>query len=150
VVLLQRDAVRFMHGEWWRLITPLFVQDGGIAGASFNLASLVLVAMVAEQLWGGPLTILLFFAGGIVGEIAGLAWQPIGAGNSVANFSLAGSVVICCLVRHPTKLVQLIGLITLSTYILLVAIHDIHGVAATAGVLLALVLNFVGQGAKTF
>src|SRR5215212_6979275 len=43
VALLQRDAVRFMHGECWRLITPLFVQDGGIAGASFNLASLVLV-----------------------------------------------------------------------------------------------------------
>jgi membrane associated rhomboid family serine protease len=145
LVILQRDAVRILNGEWWRLVTSLFVQDGGIPGLSFNLVSLLLVGMVAEQLWNSPLTILIFFVGGIVGEIAGLAWQPIGAGNSVANFSLVGSIVVGCLTGHPTKVVQLIGLLTLGTYILLVALHDIHGAAGTAGMLLALLLSLMVQ-----
>jgi rhomboid protease GluP len=138
---LQRDYPRFLQGEWWRLITPLFVQDGGIAGASFNLVSLLLVGMVAEQMWGSPLTLVLFFAGGVVGEIAGFAWQPLGAGNSVANFALAGSIVVACLAQRPAKAVWLAGLLALGAYILLFALHDIHGAAAVAGVLLALAMT---------
>ena len=36
---LQRDPTRVLQGEWWRIITALFVQDGGIAGTVFNLLS---------------------------------------------------------------------------------------------------------------
>src|SRR5215211_6263561 len=36
---LQRDTARFLGGEWWRLVTALFVQDGGIGGTVFNLVS---------------------------------------------------------------------------------------------------------------
>ena len=88
LILLRRDTTRFTAGEWWRLFTPLFVQDGGVAGAVFNLVSLLLIGTVAERLWGGTRVVLFFFVGGFVGEIVGMAWQPVGAGNSVGNFSL--------------------------------------------------------------
>ncbi len=82
---LQRDYERFLNGDWWRLISPLFVQDGGIIGTIFNLISLALVGSVAERIWSGRWMLLVFLVGGIFGEIVGFAWQPIGAGNSVAT-----------------------------------------------------------------
>ena len=145
--LLQRDFPRFMQGEWWRLITPLFVQDGGIAGTGFNLTSLLLVGILAEQLWGSLPVLLIFFIGGMIGEIAGFAWQPVGAGNSVANFALAGSILVACLLHKPGKPVLIFLLATMSVYLLLIGIQDIHGVAAAAGMLVALVFGFLFQWA---
>lgn len=145
LVLFQRDLTRFMHGEWWRLVTPLFVQDGGLAGTSFNLVSLLLVGVLAEQLWGSLAVLLIFFIGGIAGEIAGFAWQPMGAGNSVANFALAGGILVACLISRPGKLVLFITILVLGIYILLIGLHDIHGIAAAIGVILSLVLGFLFQ-----
>lgn len=60
-----RDYSRFLAGEWWRLITPLFVQDGGVTGSLFNLVSLFLVGCVAERHWGSQRWLIIFFVGGI-------------------------------------------------------------------------------------
>ena len=49
--MLQRDTSQFLTGDWWRIVTPLFVQDGGVSGSVFNLVNLLLVGSVAEQLW---------------------------------------------------------------------------------------------------
>ncbi len=141
LLTLERDAARFLDGEWWRLFTSLFVQDGGISGAIFNLVALLFVGLVAEQLWDTPKMLLIFFAGGLVGEIVGLVWQPIGAGNSVANFSLAASLAVLCLLHRPPRPVQIAALVALGTDILLIALHDIHGPAAIAGALLAIALG---------
>jgi rhomboid protease GluP len=149
LTLLQRDFARFMQGEWWRLGTSLVVQDGGIAGTSFNLVSLLLVGVLAEQFWGSLAVLLIFFTGGIVGQFAGFAWQPVGAGNSVANFALAGSILAACLLRKPDRLVLVIALATMSVYVVLIGLHDIHGIAAAAGVCLALILGFIFQGKPT-
>jgi len=134
-----------MQGEWWRLVTPFFVQDGGIAGTGFNLTSLLLIGILAEQFWGSLPVLLIFFIGGIVGEIAGFAWQPVGAGNSVANFALAGSILAACLLHPPNRTILFLSLAALIVYILLIGVHDIHGVAATIGVFLALVMGFISQ-----
>jgi membrane associated rhomboid family serine protease len=138
--LFQRDTTRFMNGEWWRLITPLFFQDGGIGGAISNLVGLLLIGFVAEQLWDRRDMLLIFFLGAIVGELIGFVWQPIGAGNSVANFSLAASVAAICLLRRPPRPVQVAALVALCADVLLVLLQDIHGPAALAGAILALVL----------
>lgn len=139
--LFQRDTTHFLAGDWWRLITPLFFQDGGVSGAIFNLVSLALVGFVSEQLWDSRSMLLIFFLGGLVGELVGLAWQPIGAGNSVSNFSLAASVAVICLLPRPPRLVQVAAFLALGADLLLVFLEDIHGVAALIGALLALVLN---------
>lgn len=142
----QRDYVRFLSGDWWRLITPLSVQDGGIAGTIFNLAGLLLVGSVAERLWGGRSMLLIFFIGGILAEIAAFAWQPVGAGNSVGNFSLAASIAIAGLVRHPPRPVQIFALFALGADGVLLGLKDIHGAAAIVGAMLALVLSRLGHG----
>jgi hypothetical protein len=72
--------------------------------------------------------------------LIGFVWQPIGAGNSVANFSLAASVAALCLLRRPPMPVQVAALVALGADVLLVLLQDIHGPAALTGAILALVL----------
>jgi hypothetical protein len=57
----------------WRWLTSLLVQDGGVLGTASNL-------------------IFLGLLGAVAGQVAGVFWQPVGAGNSVAVCGLAGLV----------------------------------------------------------
>ena len=138
--MLERDYSRFLSGEWWRLITSLFVQDGGAAGTVFNLVSLLFVGGVAEQYWSCKRWLLIFFGGGIISQVIAFAWQPVGAGNSVANFSLAGSIAIVCLLAHPPRTVRVSVLLSLAVDGWLLYIRNIHGAAALVGIIIAIVL----------
>ena len=97
---LQRRPVG-LHGQWWRLVTSLLVQDGGIAGTLSNLAFLVAVGVVAEQVVSRPRWLATYLVGGLVGQLFGSLWQPVGGGNSVAICGLAGAVAIACWQRDP-------------------------------------------------
>jgi len=136
---LERNATLVASGEWWRLVTALFVQDGGIAGSIFNLVSLMLVGRVAEPMWGSRRWLAIFAVGGILSEVVALAWRPIGAGNSVANFSLAGAVSILCVVRRTTRPAVFAAGIALASFAALLLLRDIHGAAALSGAMTALI-----------
>lgn len=81
-----------LHGEAWRWVTSLLVQDGGIFGTASNLIFLGLLGVAAEQVVGRTTMILCYLVAGLTGQVAGVFWQPIGAGNSVAVCGLAGLV----------------------------------------------------------
>lgn len=87
-----------LHGDWWRTVTALSVQDGGIAGTISNLAFLLVMGVLAEQVLGGWRWLVCYFGAGLVGELAGYAWQPRGAGNSVAICGLAGGLTVVLVV----------------------------------------------------
>jgi membrane associated rhomboid family serine protease len=89
-----RRAPSGLHGDWWRTLTALFGQDGGVAGTVSNLAFLLAVGVVAEQVTSRPRWLLCYFGAGLAGERAGYAWQPYGAGDSVAICGLAGVVAV--------------------------------------------------------
>jgi membrane associated rhomboid family serine protease len=83
-----------LHGEWWWTFTALFVQDGGVLGTVSNLTFLALLGVLAERLVGPRWWLAAYFGAGLAGELAGYAWQPTGAGNSVAVCGLAGVLVV--------------------------------------------------------
>lgn len=83
-----------LHGDWWRSLTSLFVQDGGVAGTVSNLAFLLVMGVLAEQFLGPGRWLVCYFGAGLAGELVGYAWQPRGAGNSVAVCGLAGALVV--------------------------------------------------------
>jgi membrane associated rhomboid family serine protease len=87
-----------LHGDWWRTFTALLVQDGGVVGTISNLAFLLVLGAVAEQVLGPGRWLVCYFGAGLVGELAGYAWQPRGAGNSVAICGLAGALTVALLV----------------------------------------------------
>lgn len=144
--LFERDTQRFLDGEWWRLITPLFVQDGGIGGSIFNLVSLFFVGLIGERLWGSWRCIAIFFVCGILSEAVALSWQPIGAGNSIANFGLAASVAIVALISTRQRLVQLAAGLALASGLVLVLLRDIHGAATILGVIVGMVWLWLSGG----
>lgn len=81
-----------LHGEVWRWVTSLLVQDGGIFGTASNLIFLGLLGAAGEQVVGRTTMILCYLIAGLTGQAAGVFWQPVGAGNSVAVCGLAGLV----------------------------------------------------------
>jgi rhomboid protease GluP len=137
---LQRDRASIADGEVWRLLTSLVVQDGGWAGAIFNLATLVIVGVVAERVWGAVRWSAIALVAGLAGELWGLVVQPVGGGNSVAVFGLAAAVSAVA-VRHGNRAVRAAGALSLLIGAVLLLIGDIHGGAATAGALMGLAMD---------
>lgn len=83
-----------LHGEWWRLVTALVVQDGGIFGTASNLFFLALVGTAAEQALSRTRWLVQYAGTGLAAELVGYAWQPIGAGNSIAICGLTGGLAL--------------------------------------------------------
>ena len=52
---LQRTPMTRSSHEWWRLITPFFINRGTWKEITFNLVSLAIVGTIAERVWGGIL-----------------------------------------------------------------------------------------------
>lgn len=90
-----------LHGQWWRTISSLFVQDGGWGGGAANMVYLLVLGILAEQVTGRFSWLLGYFGTGVIGEFFGYAWQPTGGGNSVAVCGLAGLVTVAALRRDP-------------------------------------------------
>jgi membrane associated rhomboid family serine protease len=137
----ERDYTQFRAGDWWRLVTPLFVQDGGVAGTMFNLVGLLLVGSIAERMWGSGRWLVIFFTAGILSQGIGFVWQPVGAGNSVGNFGLAASIAVYCLILPALPGVKIASCLTLGAGIILLLLQDIHGAAILLGAIVALVLT---------
>ena len=83
-----------LGGQWWRLLTSMFVHFGFIH-LGLNMWCLWNLGRAAEQLLGRFSYLLAYFASGIFGSIASVYWHPrvAGAGASGAIFGLAGVLV---------------------------------------------------------
>ena len=83
-----------LNGQWWRLLTSMFVHYG-IIHLALNMWGLWNLGRVAEKLLGGFSYFLVYFASGIFGSIASVYWHPqgVGAGASGAIFGIAGVLV---------------------------------------------------------
>jgi len=136
---LGRNSILIARGQVWRLFTSLVVQDGGLAGAVFNLVALALIGFAAEQAWGRLRWAAIALAGALGGELWGMIVQPVGAGNSVAVFSLAASLAVLAVLRGA-GVQRILGVVSLGGAALLLIIGDIHGGAATIGAVLGAVL----------
>jgi membrane associated rhomboid family serine protease len=89
---LRRDPAALAAGAWWRLVTPLLVRTDGWATLGAVLAGTLAAGSVVEYRLGGPRTLALYLAAGLVGQAAGYAWDPTGAGSSVAALGLFAGV----------------------------------------------------------
>lgn len=133
---LRRDWVAIGSGEMWRLVTALVVQDGGFAGATFNLISLAVIGSAAEAVWGWRRWLVLALAAGVGAQLWGWVVQPVGAGNSVAVFGLAAALAVVGL-RREAGVHRLVGAISLLASAVLLLTGDLHGGAAAIGAAIA-------------
>ncbi|WP_236653163.1 hypothetical protein [Streptacidiphilus melanogenes] len=85
---------------WWRVVTSVFMQNGGAFGTVWNLVTLAAVAALAQWFWRAPLMLALFAAGillpqridEIFGETARSTDPRNFAGSSGATYFLAATL----------------------------------------------------------
>src|SRR4051794_8229350 len=78
---LDRNLSALRAGQWWRLITPRFVQPD-IWPQYILLVILAIVGPSVERRLGSVRWLVLWLVGGLVGEMVSFAWEPLGAGAS--------------------------------------------------------------------
>jgi rhomboid protease GluP len=83
-----------LAGEWWRLVTCMFLHIG-ILHIALNMWCLWSLGALAESLYGSWLYGAVYLISGIGGSLASIAWHPYGssAGASGAIFGLAGALI---------------------------------------------------------
>lgn len=146
--LLMRDGLVGVS-QPWRLITSIVVQDGGWAGAVFNLTGLLVTGWVAERLLGRAHWLAVALLGVLAAQFVALSWQPLGGGNSILDFALAGAVCAASVSGGSKRPGRLPAMGAFASFALQLFMRDIHGVAATTGALVEFVLELWGRGRGT-
>lgn len=97
-VLLRFGALQsaaLQAGEWWRLITPVFVHIG-FAHLLINSITLYFIGMYIEQLFGHWRLLIIYLGSAVVGNLMSAYWLPAGisAGASTGIFGLFGAFIM--------------------------------------------------------
>ena len=103
--LLERDPALILHGQWWRLLTQLFVQKHGWSQFVFNIVGLALLGVVVELRMRRAVVLLTFLAAGVGSALLLGILQPhlvdAGTSDSVAGF--VGLLTVYSFRRSPAE-----------------------------------------------
>jgi membrane associated rhomboid family serine protease len=144
------DALRNdSSGQWWRVFTAPFVQDG-IAGAAFNIIGAAIIVALAEWYWGRLITAGTWLLGAWapVGKVAGLLDYHVSAhnaaaytaGSSGATYFTAGTRCAALLLSGVGR-ERLLGLVGPAIALFMwVSLNDGHGVLFVEGFTLGLAM----------
>jgi membrane associated rhomboid family serine protease len=85
------SGLRTTNGEWWRLVTSIFIHAGFIQLVC-ELAGFVMVGMLLERLVGPVAFLSVYVGSGIFASVASLSADPmaVSVGSSGAIFGLYG------------------------------------------------------------
>jgi membrane associated rhomboid family serine protease len=148
---LSRRPSLELHGQWWRVLTAIMAQDGGLVGAIFNLLVVAVVVTLGERAWGRWRTVVLFLGPSIVINLLAVAWNAPGGGSSFASDALLLSMCALGVLTLRRPLVLVCASIAGAAGIVLVVANDAHGVAMLLGAALGIAFGVrrrFGQGAR--
>jgi rhomboid protease GluP len=88
-------------GQWWRLLTAMFLH-AGIIHLAFNLYFAWVVGRVCEQIFGSAAYAVVYFGSGLIASLVSAAWQPevVSIGASGALFGVFGAFLAFTLRRR--------------------------------------------------
>jgi len=129
VPALRRQPSMVADGEAWRFVTAWLVHDEGARQIVFNFTALAIAGTFVELVLGRWIWVAAYVIGGLSGEIAGLFWQPVGAGNSVAVCGLIGALASWQARRRAVPVLArfIFPLACFGGGLVLIANRDIHG-----------------------
>jgi rhomboid protease GluP len=83
-----------LGGQWWRLLTYMFLH-GGLMHIAFNMWCLWDLGALCESLYGRWTFAAIYLTTGIAAGLASVAWNPgvLSVGASGAIFGLAGALI---------------------------------------------------------
>jgi rhomboid protease GluP len=133
----RRDGEALRTGQWWRLMTPLFVQADGWVQCVVNGITALVFCPLGEMLYGKRM-LALYFISGLVGEIVGYIQNSHGAGSSLGICGVIGGVfTFACIHRseNPRSTVVL-AIVGFYGAVILSVWGDLHGFPILTGALL--------------
>jgi len=142
---LNRNPDALASGELWRLITPLFIQPGGLWQCLFNFIFFISFVPLAEHFYRRKV-LLIYFATGVIGQVANFYWMKTGGalsslsgGSSTAIFGVMGSLFMYILIfpKDFPKLYLLLSLAGFTGATILCFFKDGHAPSLLAGGLLS-------------
>ncbi len=146
----KRDAAAIDAGEWWRLLTGMFFQDGKLLGGIFNLVALAVVGTFTEWCLGRVSWFVLYFGCGLFGQFLSYLWlNPVGAGNSMCVAGLLGALAVVVWQARDAEPPQALyrgALLIAPLAVLDTVLHDNHGMPALLGIALGLLVTGFGKG----
>jgi len=139
--LFVRNPEMLRAGELWRVITPMFVQPGGISQCMANAFLLIGFMPMVEKLYGKGL-LVIFLGAGLLSQVFLNFWLPYSGGSSSAAFGLIGAL-FCYLLREskqallPFVVLPVVGLLAGA---MLAFARDGHGAGMWLGAVIAYAL----------
>ncbi len=92
ITLGAKSNPNILVGQYWRLVTPIFLHIG-IIHLLFNSYALNLFGREVEQLFGSLRFAIIYFLAGIAGSMLSFAFSPsVSAGASGAIFGIIGAM----------------------------------------------------------
>jgi rhomboid protease GluP len=81
-------------GQWWRLLTCVFVH-GGLLHIGFNMWCLWSLGRIAESVYGHWTFAVVYLISGLAASLASVIWNPsiLSVGASGAIFGIAGALI---------------------------------------------------------
>ena len=134
----RRNRKALMAGEWWRMVTPLFVQSSGWWQCCINGAGAVVVCPLAERFYGKQL-LALYFVPGILGEVFSYFWGSNGAGSSLGIAGVVGGLFAFTFFHRSeiSRTARIFSIFGIASAIALSFSQDNHGPPVLIGFLLA-------------
>ncbi len=108
-------ASEVQKGEWWRLLSALFLHSG-FMHLFMNMIGLVSAGITVERIYGRPQFALIYFGAGLAGSALSLhfsAQQAVSVGASGAVFGVTGALLVSVF-QHRDKLPKTFSKQTLS------------------------------------
>lgn len=107
-----------LNGEWWRLVTSMFLH-GGLIHIISNIVALAIAAIYIEPVFGRTKYALLYIISGLCGSIASIMWHEntVSVGASGAIFGLFGAILALLFSNAYKKFEKKIILIMIGTYV---------------------------------
>lgn len=139
---------RTTNGEWWRLVSAMFLHRGVLA-ILINMAALAQIGFLLERLIGRLALVVVYLGAGIVAGLVDLFLQPmtVSVGASAAVFSLyglLGASAIWMLRRRPDTALSLRAARRLLPIgVVFILYHLLTGELGTAAMRTGLVLGLV-------
>jgi rhomboid protease GluP len=142
------------NGEWWRLITAIFVH-AGLLHLFVNIAGFVQISLILERLVGPAILVAVFLIAGVFGNLVNLMAHPMATsvGASGAAYGLYGLLFASSIwgLRHPSSVTIPLTVIkqlspAASVFFLYNLVTDSVG---STGELTALVVGLVCGGVLT-
>jgi membrane associated rhomboid family serine protease/cytochrome c-type biogenesis protein CcmH/NrfG len=83
-----------LSGQWWRLLTCVFVH-GSLLHIAFNMWCLWDLGSLAESLYGHATFGVIYLITGVLASVASILWNPhvLSVGASGAIFGIAGALI---------------------------------------------------------